>query len=601
MTSAAQVVPLHERRSSLPQDVARCILAGFDKHYRLFRAAAIKAKELYELADWAEMRSLARGRIQMYDLRVEEAVRALLDRFPEAEVDEALWPAIKLAYIGLLHEHRQPECAETFYNSVACAVLHRRHYHNEFIFWRPAVATEHLEGDTPSYACCYPLVGGLRQTLLDIANSFALKNPWENPRRDLRNVVHALRQHFPRPARAHPDLQVQVLRSLFFRNKGAYVVGRIINGHHEVPFAVPILQNGRGELYADTLLMGEDQLLVLFSFARAYFFVDMEAPAAFISFLRWLMPKKPRAELYMAVGLAKQGKTLFYRDLHYHLKHSTDRFAAAPGITGMVMLVFTLPSFPYVCKLIRDRFAPPKEIDRETVMEKYLMVKLHDRVGRMADTLEYSRVALPLSRFEPELLEELKAECASLIEFDGEEIVIGHVYIERRMEPLNLYVDDCKRAGDEESLRSALREYGQAIKELAGAGIFPGDMLLKNFGVTRHDRVVFYDYDEIQPITDVHFLRIPAARSYEEELSAEPYWRVGEHDVFPEQFDHFLVSEPRARELFYEYHRDLLDPAFWRAKQDIVRSGEQEDVFPYPEEIRFARTPRAAPRAAASP
>ena len=442
MTSAAQVVPLHERRSSLPQDIARCILAGFDKHYRLFRAAAIKAKALYERAAWAEMRSLARGRIQMYDLRVEEAVRALLDRFPEAEVDEALWPAIKLAYIGLLHEHRQPECAETFYNSVACAVLHRRHYHNEFIFWRPAVATEHLEGDTPSYACCYPLVGGLRQTLLDIANSFALKNPWENPRRDLRNVVHALRQHFPRPARAHPDLQVQVLRSLFFRNKGAYVVGRIINGHDEVPFAVPILQNERGELYADTLLMGEDQLLVLFSFARAYFFVDMEAPAAFISFLRWLMPKKPRAELYMAVGLAKQGKTLFYRDLHYHLKHSTDRFAAAPGIKGMVMLVFTLPSFPYVFKLIRDRFAPPKEIDRETVMEKYLMVKLHDRVGRMADTLEYSRVALPLSRFEPELLEELKAECASLIEFDGEEIVIGHVYIERRMEPLNLYVDD---------------------------------------------------------------------------------------------------------------------------------------------------------------
>jgi len=601
VTSAAQVVPLHERRSSLPQDIARCILAGFDKHYRLFRAAAIKAKALYERAAWAEMRSLARGRIQMYDLRVEEAVRALLDRFPEAEVDEALWPAIKLAYIGLLHEHRQPECAETFYNSVACAVLHRRHYHNEFIFWRPAVATEHLEGDTPSYACCYPLVDGLRQTLLDIANSFALKNPWENPRRDLRNVVHALRQHFPRPARAHPDLQVQVLRSLFFRNKGAYVVGRIINGHHEVPFAVPILQNERGELYADTLLMGEDQLLVLFSFARAYFFVDMEAPAAFISFLRWLMPKKPRAELYMAVGLAKQGKTLFYRDLHYHLKHSTDRFTVAPGIEGMVMLVFTLPSFPYVFKVIRDRFAPPKEIDRQTVIDRYLMVKLHDRVGRMADTLEYSLVALPLERFEPELVRELKRECGSLLEFDGDELVIGHLYIERRMQPLNLYVDDCKRAGDEESLRTALREYGQAIKELAGAGIFPGDMLLKNFGVTRHDRVVFYDYDEIQPITDVHFLRIPAARSYEEELSAEPYWRVGEHDVFPEQFDHFLVSEPRARELFYEYHRDLLDPAFWRAKQDIVRSGEQEDVFPYPEEIRFSRTPRAAPRAAASP
>jgi isocitrate dehydrogenase kinase/phosphatase len=589
VTSAAQVVPLHERRSSLPQEIARCILAGFDKHYRLFRAAAIKAKELYERAAWREMRALAAERIQMYDRRVQEAVDELLEHFPQAARDESLWPAIKLAYIPLLHEHKQPECAETFYNSVACAVLHRRHYHNEFIFWRPAVATEHLEGDTPSYACYYPLIDGLRQTMRNIATSFALKNPWENPRRDLRNVVHALRREFPRPARAHPDLQVQVLRSLFFRNKGAYVVGRIINGHQEVPFAVPILQNERGELYADTLLMGEDQLLVLFSFARAYFFVEMEVPAAFVSFLRWLMPKKPRAELYMAVGLAKQGKTLFYRDLHYHLKHSTDRFVTAPGIKGMVMLVFTLPSFPYVFKVIRDRFAPPKEIDRQTVIDRYLMVKLHDRVGRMADTLEYSLVALPLERFDPALVEELKRECDSIIEFDGDELVIGHVYIERRMQPLNLYVEDCKRAGDEESLRTALREYGQAIKELAGAGIFPGDMLLKNFGVTRHDRVVFYDYDEIQPITDVHFLRIPPARSYEEELSAEPYWRVGEHDVFPEQFDSFLVSEPRARDIFYQYHRDLLEPRFWQAKQELVRAGEQEDVFPYSEEMRFRR------------
>ena len=587
----------HERRANLPQDIARCILAGFDKHYRLFREAARQAKALFERAAWTEMRALARSRIQMYDQRVDEAVAELRQRFPQAR-DESLWPTIKLAYIGLIHEHQQPECAETFYNSVACAVLHRRHYHNEFIFWRPAVATEHLEGETPTYACHYPLVDGLKQTLRDIATSFDLANRWENPRRDLRNIVHALRDHFPRPAKAQPDLQVQVLRSLFFRNKAAYVIGRIVNGHREVPFAVPLLQNERGELYADTLLVGEDQLLVLFSFARAYFFVDMEVPAAFVSFLRWLMPKKPRAELYMAVGLAKQGKTLFYRDLHYHLKHSTDRFSVAPGIKGMVMLVFTLPSFPYVFKVIRDRFAPPKETSRETVMEKYLMVKLHDRVGRMADTLEYSLVALPLERFAPELVNELKSECGSGLEFDGDKLVIRHVYIERRMEPLNLHVAECKRTGDEAALRAALREYGQAIKELAGAGIFPGDMLLKNFGVTRHDRVVFYDYDEIQPMEEIVFRRIPPAQSYEEEIAAEPYWRVGEADVYPEQFSSFLVAEPRAREIFYEYHRDLLDPRFWEAKQEVIRAGEQEDVFPYPEEQRFPRRPRS-PRASA--
>ena len=602
MTVTAQkVVKLQERRSGRPEGVARAILAGFDKHYRLFREAAVEAKLLFEGAAWPQMRKLARERIQMYDRRVEEAVRALLDRYPEAEVDESLWPAIKLAYIGLLHEHKQPECAETFYNSVACEVLHRRHYHNEFIFWRPAVATEHLEGEAPTYRGYYPLKDGLRKTLRAIAESSDLKNPWENRRRDLRNVVHALRRHFPRPARAQPDLQVQVLDKLFFRNKAAYVVGRLINAHRELPFAVPILQNERGELYLDALLVGEDQLLVLFSFARAYFFVDMEVPAAYVSFLRWLMPKKPRAELYMSVGLAKQGKTLFYRDLHYHLRHSTDRFVVAPGIKGMVMLVFTLPSFPYVFKVIRDNFAPPKETDRQTVMGKYLMVKLHDRVGRMADTLEYSRVALPLERFDPALVEELKAECGSTLELDyggsaapdsarqGGELVLGHVYIERRMQPLNIHVEELRRDGDQARLRIALREYGHAIKELAGAGIFPGDMLLKNFGVTRHDRVVFYDYDEIQPMGDVTFRRIPAPRSYEDELSAEPYWRVGESDVFPEQFDRFLVSDPRAREIFYEYHADLLDPQFWQGKQQRVAAGLQEDVFPYPEEARFPR------------
>jgi len=589
VSAVPKVVPVHERRSSLPQEIARTILAGFDRHYALFRQASIDAKSLFERAAWGEMRQLARERIQMYDLRVEEGVEAVRARFPEAEREEALWPAIKHAYIGLLHEHRQPECAETFYNSVACQVLHRRHYHNDFIFWRPAVATEHLEGEAPTYRCYYPLKQGLRNTLREIALGFFLKNPWENPERDLRNVVHALRQLFPRPARAQPDLQIQVLNSLFFRNKGAYIIGRLINDAHDYPFAIPILQNERGELYLDALLTGEDRLLVLFSFARAYFFVDMEVPAGYVSFLRWLMPRKPRAELYMAVGLAKQGKTLFYRDLHYHLKHSTDHFVVAPGIKGMVMLVFTLPSFPYVFKLIRDRFAPPKDIDRQTVKDKYLMVKLHDRVGRMADTLEYSLVALPLARFHPALLEELKRECGSIVEVDGDALVLGHVYIERRMQPLNLLVEELKRDPDPERLRTALREYGAAIKELAGAGIFPGDMLLKNFGVTRHDRVVFYDYDEIQPMEDMRFRRIPPPRSYEEELSAEPYWSVGPSDVFPEQFEHFLVGEPRARRIFYEYHRDLLDPGFWSEKQAHVRAGIQEDVFPYPEELRFPR------------
>jgi isocitrate dehydrogenase kinase/phosphatase len=589
VTAPARIVAIHEARGERAAEVARAILAGFDKHYRLFREASARAKTLFERADWPALRALARERIQMYDQRVLEAVDEVRARFPEAERDESLWRSVKLAYIPLLHEHRQPECAETFYNSVACAVLDRRYYRNEFIFWRPAVATEHLEGEEPAYRSYYPLRKTLRRTLAAIVRGFGLANPWEDLHRDFRSVLRALRKRFPRPARARPSLQIQVLGSLFYRNKAAYAVGKIINGSEEVPFAVPILQNERGELYLDALLLDADQLIILFSFARAYFFVDMEVPAAYVSFLRQLMPKKPRAEMYMCVGLAKQGKTMFYRDLFYHLKHSSDNFVVAPGIKGMVMLVFTLPSFPYVFKVIRDRFAPPKEMDRQTVKDKYQLVKYHDRVGRLADTLEYSLVALPRERFAPELLAELQSEAASNIELEDDKVVIKHVYIERRMQPLNLFLAEATADHDAARVRQALYEYGYAIKELAGAGIFPGDMLLKNFGVTRHNRVVFYDYDEIAYMIDCNFRRIPPPRSIEDEMSAEPYYSVGPHDVFPEQFARFLVSDPQARELFLERHADLMQPEYWAGKQARIRAGVQEDVFPYPEEIRFKR------------
>jgi isocitrate dehydrogenase kinase/phosphatase len=589
VSAGAGLLRVHEARADLTEGVARAILAGFDKHYRLFREAARQAKRHFEAADWAAMRTLARERIQMYDRRVQEAVESVRETYPQAERDESLWPAIKLAYIGLLHEHRQPECAETFYNSVACQALHRRYYRNEFIFWRPAVATEHLEGDELTYRCYYPREKGLRGALRAIVADFGLANPFEDLRRDIRSVLRALRSYFPRPMRVYPSLQIQVLGSLFFRNKAAYVIGKIINGHREYPFAVPILQNERRELYLDALLLDPDQLQLLFSFARAYFLVDMEVPAAYVSFLRQLMPKKPRAEMYMAVGLQKQGKTLFYRDLHYHLKHSSDDFVVAPGIKGMVMLVFTLPSFPYVFKVIRDHFAPPKEMDRQTVKDKYQLVKYHDRVGRMADTLEYSLVALPLDRFAPDLIDELKTHALSSIEFEGDQIVIKHMYIERRMVPLNLYVEQAVHDGDEAGLRHALDEYGNAIKELAGANIFPGDMLLKNFGVTRHNRVVFYDYDEIAYMTDCNFRRIPPPTSFEDEMAAEPYWSVGPNDVFPEQFERFLVANPHAREVFMQLHGDLTDAAFWTSKQARIRAGVQEDVFSYPESCRFRR------------
>jgi isocitrate dehydrogenase kinase/phosphatase len=312
-----------------------------------------------------------------------------------------------------------------------------------------------------------------------------------------------------------------------------------------------------------------------------------------------MMPHKPRAELYNALGLAKQGKTLFYRDFLYHQRHSSDQFRIAPGIKGMVMLVFDQPSFPFVFKVIKDYYPPQKDTSREQIKGKYLLVKQHDRVGRMADTLEYSNVAFPRARFEDELIEEIQKFAPSQIEIsdrdgDGQlEVILKHVYIERRMIPLNIYLQEAFDAGPQDELAVAqlahsVVEYGNAIKDLVAANIFPGDMLWKNFGVTRHGKVVFYDYDEIEYITDCNFRKVPQARTEEEEMSGEVWYKVGPKDVFPETFGPFLLGNDRVRAVFMQHHGDLLEAAYWQSQKDRILAGHVHDVFPYDFEKRFA-------------
>jgi isocitrate dehydrogenase kinase/phosphatase len=331
------------------------------------------------------------------------------------------------------------------------------------------------------------------------------------------------------------------------------------------------------------VLLSGQHLATLFSFTRAYFLVDMEAPSAYVEFIRSILPHKPASELYTMVGLQKQGKTLFYRDFLHHLRHSSDPFVIAPGIKGLVMTVFTLPSYPYVFKMIKDVIPFPKETDREQIKAKYLLVKMHDRVGRMADTWEYSQVSLPRARCSPELMQELLNYCASQVELSADSVLIKHVYIERRMTPLNIYL---MHASDAE-VDHAIREYGQAIKDLAAANIFPGDMLYKNFGVTRLNRVVFYDYDEIEYMTDTQFRRMPQAMTEEDEMSDQPWYHVGKHDVFPEQWAPFLLGDPRIKAALLRHHADLFTPEFWQSRKERIQQGHLEDVFPYPEEMRF--------------
>jgi isocitrate dehydrogenase kinase/phosphatase len=589
----------HRLSDSRAYDVALAMLEGFNRHYQLFSETNRAAKRRFEAADWHGQQRAQRERIEFYDKRVDEAVERLQTEFDVNALSDDIWQQVKLHYIGLLTNHQQPELAETFFNSVTTKILHHRYFRNDFLFVRPAVSTEYIENDEPAslptYRAYYPTRETLRETLLRIVTNFQLKREFEDLGRDIDQVMAALRDTVG-SVRLRANFQIQVLSSLFYRNKGAYLIGKIVNGFNETPMVLPILHNDHGQLVIDTALFTQDDLLILFSFARAYFMVDMAVPSAYVQFLRSLMPRKPRSEIYSALGLQKQGKNAFYRDFLYHLRHSSDSFGIAPGIKGMVMLVFDLPSFPYVFKVIKDHYPPQKDTTREQIKRKYLLVKTHDRVGRMADTLEYTSVAFPRARVSEELIAELKEHAPSQVEEDGDALIIKHLYIERRMIPLNIYLQDATR----EQIEHAVIEYGNAIKDLVAANIFPGDMLWKNFGVTRHGKVVFYDYDEIEYLTDCNFRKVPEPRNEEEEMSGEVWYSVGPKDVFPETFAPFLLGNPAVREVFMKHHADLLDPAFWQGCKDRILAGHVHDVFPYEANRRFVHQRRVHPFAAES-
>ncbi|MEO8484776.1 MAG: bifunctional isocitrate dehydrogenase kinase/phosphatase [Betaproteobacteria bacterium] len=592
---------MHAAASPSPPDttagaIADALLAGFDKHYALFRECARAAKRHFEAGHFLAIGHVARDRIDFYDQRVAETVERLAREFAASGVRgagaEALWTRVRHQYVALLGEHRQPECAETFFNSVSCKLLDRDYFHNRAMFVRPAVATEYLDADQPAWRSYYPRERGLRTALIDLVLDFRLETRFADFRADLAHVLAAFRRRLPRPFALDANFQIQVLSSLFFRNESATIVGRVVNGAHAHPFAVAIRHAPSGGLYVDALLTDPVDLALLFSANRAYFLADMEVPSATVEFLRATLPDKTAAELYTVVGLQKHGKTLFFRDFLHHLRHSTDRFVVAPGIRGLVMAVFTLPSYPYVFKLIKDRIAASKDTDRARVQQKYALVKHHDRAGRMTDILEYSDVTLPLARFAPGLVDELLALAPSQVAVEGDWVVIRHVYIERRLAPLNLVLE---HAGEAER-EHAIAEYGAAIRELASVNIFAGDLLFKNFGLTRYGRVVFYDYDEIEYTTDCAFRDIPPTPPGYDEMSGEVWYRVGPRDVFPEEFATFLLTDPRNRAAFLRHHAELLDARWWQRTQAAIRATGAAEVLPYPDRLRFA--PPAGAKAA---
>lgn len=566
--------------------IAKTILNGFDAYFADFQNMTLGAKARFEKADWQGIQEAHYDRIELYKNKVDQVCKLVAGVTSKDVSDLELWQQAKTTYAQLTFGHSNYEIAETFYNSIFCSQFHHNHIHDRNIFVKASRPLEDKPLKDYSIYLSYQVEHNLKDTLLQVMRDFEFSVPWENLDRDLDNVINAIQEKVPAGEDGQwKGLRFDILETIFYRNKGAYMIGRVSINNRYLPIVFPMLNNEEGGIYIDTAIFDRDGASIIFSFTRSYFMVDAPIPSRLVRFISSFMPNKEISEIYTAIGFNKHGKTEFYRHILEHMKSSDDKFIIAPGIKGMVMTVFTLPSYGIVFKIIKDKFDYPKQVTEAIVKQKYKLVSRSERAGRMADTQEYSNFIFYRNRFSDELLEELQKVAPSKLEINDKWVIIKHVYTERRMIPLNLYLKDA----DEEHTYDAMDEYGNAIKQLAAANIFPGDMLLKNFGVTRHGRVVFYDYDEICAITECNFRKIPEPRNEMEEMSDRPWYTVGENDIFPEEFRLFFTGNPTARKAFESQHNDLYDYRYWQNIQNSLLNGHIENTYPYRRRLRFNR------------
>lgn len=563
------------RVAALCAEATRDAVVEYERH---FDEITRRARDRFLARDWRGSFEDSRERLRLYSLILNSLTHRTRELMGERLDHRSIWSATKVAYSALIAKSDRWEIAESFFNSLTRRIFATEGVNQTIEF----VDTDFDASAGEQHKIARTYSGGTVTKLMDElltdegVGGFAPEY-WSNLRESVELAAKRL------DAALSDAATIEIVSAVFYRGRGAYIVGRARRGDVSVSIVFALSHPDDSGIVLDALLIGEADLAILFSFTRAYFRVDAPCPFAFVRWLRDLMPGKRLADLYNAIGYNRHAKTEFYRDFVRQLQNSGDHFVQAEGTRGMVMIVFTLPSYDVVFKLIRDHFDQPKDSDRNDVMRRYKLVFEHDRAGRLIEAHEFEHLRIPRNRFDSSLLEELLRDTASIVRIEDDDVIIGHAYVERRVRPLNLFF---ARAEDGAAVHAAC-DYAKAIKDLAASNIFPGDLLTKNFGLTRRDRVVFYDYDELCFLTDCNFRELPQSQTYEEEISAEPWFSVRVNDIFPEEFPRFLSFPPVAGDELMKQHGDLFHPKFWREMQAAIRAGELPEVLPYAPERRL--------------
>ncbi|UCD32326.1 MAG: bifunctional isocitrate dehydrogenase kinase/phosphatase [Desulfobacterales bacterium] len=571
-------------RRQLIELCARTVLKAFDEYRAKFKVITHRAEARFENQDWHGIKADSNERLDLYKAVVDQVVLDIKRIFNNQIDDKEIWTSTKTIYSRLSGKLGDWELAETFFNSVTRRIFATVGVDPEIEFVDTCSRIKPIRVTQPLYRT-YAGDRNIPVLMETILGTYEYQVAYEDMQRDALLAAKKIDNCLRDSEYSSPIERIDMLAPVLYRGKGAYLAGRMISGSDSFPLVLALLNTPRG-IVLDAVLTSENEVSILFSFTRSYFHVNVTTPLELVQFLKSIMPRKRIAELYISIGYNKHGKSELYCDLLQHLSRSNKKFELAEGEKGMVMEVFTIPDYDLVFKVIQDHFSYPKNTTRDAVMEKYDLVFKHDRAGRLVDAQEFEHLKFSRNRFSEDLLDSLERNAAQNVVIKDDQVIVKHVYVERRVTPLNISL----QKADEARARVAVVDYGNAIKDMAASNIFPGDMLLKNFGVTRHGRVVFYDYDELCLLSTCNFRVMPQPRSDDEVMSDEPWYGVGPNDVFPEELQNFMGLQGSLRKTFLEHHKDLFDVVFWQQIQSRINAGKIIDIFPYEQSNRLTNT-----------
>ena len=556
--------------NKLITESSQIIYDGFIQYNNAFHRITRRARTRFERRDWQGHQQDIVERVDSYEKAVRRIVLALRRQLGPRVKDRELWFNLREYFGRRLEKVPDAGFIKTFFNSVT-----RRIFGTVGVDTKLEFVDTNISDDIDILKSLnlkrYPFWGSTEKIFEEILNDFSFRVPYSKSINT--DIIQFVESQF---SRKNEYLRFEFIDSFFYQSARAYLIGRVITSDDVLPIVIAFKNTGKG-IVIDAVFTSEEEVSIVFSYSRSYYFADPNSVVGAVHFIHSILPKKPIDELYTVLGRLRQGKTERHRIFTKHLNSTSDKFEHSEGDEGLVMIVFTLPSYDLVFKIIRDRFGFPKTITRGEVIDKYKLVSKHDRAGRLIDTQEFMNLKYPINRFSKELLDDLLQAASNTVEIVDDNLLIKHVYIERRVRPLNLYINEVSR----EKAELAILDYGQAIKDLARSNIFPGDLLLKNFGVTRHSRILFYDYDEVSLITECNFRDIPQTNDDIDELRSESWYYVGEHDMFPEEFIKFLSMDKDLRSLFLVVHGELLTAEYWREIKSLHQSGKIRMVIPY--------------------